>query len=41
MAELQEIANSPEFVYFTRFFNSDGLSQLADELLSHLCNGEQ
>ena len=41
MSELQEIASSPEFVFFTRFFNSDGLQQLKDELLSHLCNGEQ
>ena len=41
MSELQEIASSLEFVFFTRFFNSDGLQQLKDELLPHLCNGEQ
>ena len=41
ISELQEIASSPEFVFFTRFFNSDGLQQLKDEFLPHFCNGEQ
>ena len=40
ISELQEIASSPEFVFFTSSFNSDGLQQLKDELLPHLCDGE-
>ena len=39
--ELNRIASSPEFVFFTSSFNSDGLQQLENELLLHLCNGEQ
>ena len=41
MAELQDIASSPELVFHTTFFNRSGLRQLKDELLPHLCNGEQ
>ena len=40
--ELQNIASDPEqFVFFTSSFSSDNLQQLADDLLPHLCNGEQ
>ena len=39
--ELQRTASSPEFVFFTSSFNSDGLQQLNEELLPHLCKGEQ
>ena len=41
LTELNRIASSPEFVLFTNSFNSDGLQQLVDELLPHLCDGEQ
>ena len=41
LTELQHIASNPKFVFFTSSFNSDGLQQLADELLLQLCNGEQ
>ena len=41
LTELQRIASSPEFVFFTSSFNSDGLQQLNEEFLPHLCKGEQ
>ena len=40
LTELNRIASSPEFVFFTSSFNSDGLQQLNEELLLLLCNGE-
>ena len=40
LTELNNIASSPEFVFFTSSFNSDGLQQLNEELLLLLCNGE-
>ena len=39
--ELQVIASRLELVFITSSFNSDGLQQLKDKLLPHLCNGEQ
>ena len=43
LTELNRIASSPEFVFHTSSFNSDGLQQLKDDLLPHLyiCNGKQ
>ena len=41
LTELNRIASSPELVFHTSSFNSDGLQQLEDELLLHLCNSEQ
>ena len=38
--ELQAIASSPEFVFFTSSFNNIGLQQLLDELLQQLCDCE-
>ena len=38
--ELQAIASSPEFVFFTSSFNNTGLQQLLDELLQQLCDCE-
>ena len=38
--ELQAIASSPEFVFFTSSFNNTGLQQLLDELLQQLCDSE-
>ena len=40
LTELVGIASSPEFVFFTSSFNSMGLHQLQDRILSRLlCNG--
>ena len=36
--ELEAIASSPDFVFFTRSFDNDGLYQLLDELLQQLCS---
>ena len=36
--ELEAIASSPDFVFFTSSFDSDGLHQLLDELLQQLCS---
>ena len=41
MSELQEIASYPKFVFFTKSFTNVALQQLKDDLLPHLCNGEQ
>ena len=41
LTELSRIASSPEFVFFTSSFNSDGLQQLNEELLPLLCIGKQ
>ena len=38
--ELRTIASSPDFVFFTNDFNSDGLQQLADAILPQLCAGK-
>ena len=40
MNELEGIANSPEFVFFTDSFNNIGLEQLVDNILSQLCIGK-
>ena len=39
LTELQAIASSPEFVFFTSPFDSDDLQQLQREILPHLCYG--
>ena len=39
LPELQAIASSPDFVFFTNSFNSTGLQQLQDRILPQLCNG--
>ena len=39
LPELQAIASSPDFVFFTSSFNSTGLQQLQDRILPQLCNG--
>ena len=39
LTELQAIASSPEFVFFTSSFDSDGLQQLQRKILPRLCNG--
>ena len=36
--ELEIIASSPEFVFFTSSFDNTGLQQLLDKLLRQLCN---
>ena len=36
--ELEAIASSPEFVFFTSSFDNTGLQQLLDKLLQQLCN---
>ena len=41
LTELNRIASSPEFVFFTSSFNSSGLQQLKNELLPHLHYGKQ
>jgi len=38
--ELGIIASSPELVFFTDDFNSDGLQQLVDAILPQLCAGK-
>ena len=40
LPELQGIASSPEFVFFTNSFNSIGLQQLHDKIIPHLCGGK-
>ena len=37
LTELQGIASSPDFVFFTNSFNSTGLQQLRDRILPQLC----
>ena len=37
MTELEGIASSPEFVFFTNYFNFNGLQQLQDRIISALC----
>ena len=39
MTELQRIASSRELVFFTHYFNSIGLQELKDKILSRLCIG--
>ena len=39
MPELEGIASSSEFVFFTNLFTSDGVQQLQDRILPQLCNG--
>ena len=40
LPELQGIASSPEFVFFTNSFNSIALQQLHDKIIPHLCGGK-
>ena len=40
LPELEDIASSPEFVFFTNSFNSTGLQQLKDRILPQLCNSK-
>ena len=40
LPELQGIASSPDFVFFTNSFNSSGLQQLQDRLIPQLCGGK-
>ena len=40
MTELEGIASSPEFVFFTDSFNNIGLGQLLDSILPQLCIGK-
>ena len=40
LTELQGIASSPGFVFFTNSFNSTGLQQLQDRILPQLCNSK-
>ena len=37
VTELEGIASSPEFVYFTNYFNYNGLRQLQDRIIPELC----
>ena len=37
LTELQAIASSSEFVYFTSFFNSSSLQQIEDRIITQLC----
>ena len=39
LPELEGIASSPEFVFFTSSFNSTGLQQLQDKIIPQLCDG--
>ena len=39
MPELEGIASSPEFVFFTSSFSSTGLRQLQDSIIPRLCDG--
>ena len=39
LTELQGIASSPEFVFFTSSFNNVGLQQLQQQIIPQLCNG--
>ena len=38
LIELQTIASSPEFVFFTSSFNNTGLQQVQEKLLPQLCD---
>ena len=40
LTELEAIASSPEFVFFTSSFNSSSLQLLHDRILPLLCNGK-
>ena len=40
LTELQKIASSPDFVFFTSSFNSTGLQQLQERILPQLCNSK-
>ena len=40
LPELQGIASSSEFVFFTSSFNNTGLQQLQDRILPQLCNSK-
>ena len=40
LPELQGIASSPDFVFFTNSFNSTGLQQLQDRIIPQLCGGK-
>ena len=40
ITELQGIASSPEFVFFTSSFTGTRLQQLQDRILPELCNGK-
>ena len=40
LPELEDIASSPEFVFFTNSFSSTGLQQLQDRILPQLCNSK-
>ena len=40
MPELQGIASSPEFIFFTNSFNSTGLEQLQYRIIPQLCDGK-
>ena len=40
LTELQGIASSPDFVFFTNSFNSTGLRQLQEGILPQLCNSK-
>ena len=40
LPELQGIASSPDFVFFTNSFNSSGLQHLQGRLISQLCGGK-
>ena len=40
LPELQGIASSPDFVFFTSSFNSSGLQQLQDRIIPQLCGGK-
>ena len=37
VTELEGIASSPEFVFFTNYFNYNGLQQLQDRIIPELC----
>ena len=39
MPELEGIASSPEFVFFTNLFTSDGIQELQERIFPQLCNG--
>ena len=39
LPELEGIASSPEFVFFTSSFNSAGLQELQDRITPQLCDG--
>ena len=39
LPELEGIASSPEYVFFTSSFNSTGLQQLQDRIVPQLCDG--